>query len=71
MKVVALGVVVGLLAALGLARLTVSLLYGVGAADPVIYLAVTSLLLSVALAGCLVPAARAIGLQPAVVLRND
>jgi putative ABC transport system permease protein len=71
MKVVALGVVAGLLAALGLARLTASLLFGVGAADPVIYLAVTSLLMAVALAGCLVPAMRAIGLQPAVVLRNE
>jgi putative ABC transport system permease protein len=71
MKVVGLGVVVGLLAALGLTRLTASLLFGVGAADPVIYLGVITLLMAVALAGCLVPAARAIGLQPAVVLRND
>ena len=71
MKVVGLGVVIGLTVALGLAQLMTSLLFGVHAADPRIYLAVSTLLLSVALAGCLIPALRAVQVQPAVVLRNE
>ena len=71
MKVVGLGVVIGLAVALGLAQLMTSLLFGVHAADPRIYLAVSALLLSVAMAGCLIPAIRAVQVQPAVVLRNE
>jgi predicted permease len=71
MRVVAIGVVIGLVAAFGLARLMASLLFGVQAGDPLIYLSVSALLLTVALAGCLLPAIRAVGLQPAVVLRNE
>jgi putative ABC transport system permease protein len=71
MTVVAGGVVVGLLTALMLTRLMSSLLFGVSAADPVTFVGVSAILLGVALAACFVPAARAIGLQPAVVLRNE
>lgn len=71
MQVVAAGVVVGLLAAFGVARLMSSLLFGVQATDPLIYFVVSMLLLAVAFVGCLLPAVRAIGLQPAAVLRND
>jgi putative ABC transport system permease protein len=71
MTVVITGVVAGLLAAVGLARLMSSLLYGVRAIDPLIYLSVSALLLTVALVGCLVPAIRALALQPATVLRNE
>ena len=53
------------------ARLMSSLLFGVQPNDPLIYFFVGMLLLTVALAGCLLPAVRALGLQPAVVLRND
>ena len=48
-----------------------SLLFGVQPGDPLIYLSVSALLLTIALAGCLLPALRAIGLQPAAVLRNE
>ena len=71
MRVVAIGVVIGQVAAFGLARLMASLLFGVQAGDPLIYLSVSALLLTVALVGCLLPALRAVGLQPAVVLRNE
>lgn len=71
MKVVASGVVVGLLTALVLTRLTSSLLFGIGAADAFTFVVVTILLMAVALAACFVPARRAIGLPPAVVLRNE
>jgi len=71
MKVVALGVAVGLATALGLAQLMASLLFGVAAADPRIYLGVGALLLTAAMAACLIPAVRAVRIQPAVVLRNE
>ena len=48
-----------------------SLLFGVGAADAVTYAAVAALMLGVALAACFVPARRAIGVEPAAVLRNE
>jgi putative ABC transport system permease protein len=71
MKVVVLGVAIGLLTAFGLARLAASLLFGVGAADPFIFTAVSAVLLTVALAACVVPARRAIRVQPAAILRSE
>ncbi len=71
MKVVGSGVVVGLLIAAAVAQLASSLLFGVGAADRFTFAAVGVLMLAVALAACFVPARRAIGVEPAVVLRNE
>jgi putative ABC transport system permease protein len=71
MKVVASGVVIGVLAALALTRLMASLVFGVGVADAFTFVWVSSLLLMMALVACFVPARRAIGMQPAVVLRNE
>jgi putative ABC transport system permease protein len=71
MRVVTAGVVVGLLAAFGLTRLMSSLLFGVGAADVFTFTAVGAVLMIVALAACVVPARHAVGIQPAVVLRNE
>ena len=65
------GIVVGLLAALLMARLMSRLLFGVGAADLFTFGAVSLLMLSAALAACVAPARRALGLQPAVLLRNE
>jgi putative ABC transport system permease protein len=48
-----------------------SLLFEVGAADAPTYVFVSLLLLVVALIACALPARRAVGLQPAVVLRNE
>jgi putative ABC transport system permease protein len=48
-----------------------SLLFGVGAADASTFAIVTILMLGVALAACFVPAKRAVGVEPAAVLRND
>jgi putative ABC transport system permease protein len=71
MTVVAGGVVLGLLAAFGLTRLMSSLLFGVGAADPLTFAAVAAVLLTVALTASFVPARRAVAVQPAEVLRNE
>lgn len=64
------GLLVGLAAALALARLIRSQLYGVGAADPLTYASVTLLLLAVAAAACLVPALRATKVEPLVALED-
>jgi putative ABC transport system permease protein len=71
MLVVVTGVLVGAALAFAATRLMASLLFGVGAADPRTFTAVSALMLTVALLACAVPAWRAMGVQPAVVLRND
>jgi putative ABC transport system permease protein len=71
MKVVTAGVAIGLLTAAVLARLMASLLFGVGANDGSTFGAVAVLLLGAALLACLVPARRALGIPPAVLLRAE
>jgi putative ABC transport system permease protein len=71
MRVVSIGVVVGVLTALGVTRLMSSLLFGVGAADAVTFVAAGALLLTVALLACFVPARRGVKAQAAMILRNE
>jgi len=71
MKLVALGVAAGLLVSVALARLTSSLLFEVRPADPFVLTGVSVLLLTVALAACLVPAVRGTRVPPADLLRNE
>ena len=65
------GVVVGVAAALALARLVKSMLYGVQPWDPVTLAAGAFLLLAVALAASWIPACRAAGVQPMDALRHE
>lgn len=71
MTTVVLGLAVGVLAALALARTLTGLLFDVSATDPVTYLGVAALLALVAAAACLIPAARATRVEPATVLREE
>jgi putative ABC transport system permease protein len=66
-----IGVLIGLAAAFYLTRFMASLLYGIHAADPAVYIAVSLLLLGVALAASFVPALRAARVDPIVALRCE
>jgi predicted permease len=71
MRLVALGLVLGLIGSLALGRLVSSMLYGVGARDPLTLAVVTALLALVAAAGCFFPARRATKVDPMIALRYE
>lgn len=65
------GVAAGLIAALLLARLMESLLFGVSPLDPLTFATVPTILTLIALAACYLPARRAARIDPTVALRRD
>ncbi len=71
MTLAGLGVAFGLIVALGVTRLTKSLLFGVSATDPLTLLGAVLLLVSVALLACWLPARRATKVDPLTALRHD
>lgn len=70
-KLALIGTVVGLLAALGLTRLMANLLYGVRPGDPLTFIAVPAILISVALLASYLPAHRATKVDPMTSLRYE
>ncbi|HKE28755.1 MAG TPA: ABC transporter permease [Bryobacteraceae bacterium] len=70
-RLIAGGVITGAVAALLLSRVLRSFLFGVGAADPITFLAVGCLFAAVALAACWVPVHRAASVDPIEALRYE
>jgi predicted permease len=71
MSLAGLGLVIGLAAAAALSRLFQSYLYGMRALDPLTFVAVPLVLMTIALVAVLVPARRAARIAPSVALRHE
>ena len=71
MSLMAIGIIVGLVGAVGVGRVLVSILYNVRALDPAAVATAVFSLLTVALIACCVPARRATRVDPIVALRTE
>jgi predicted permease len=71
LAIVLIGIVLGLVAAAGMARLVGKFLVGVPPSDPLTYSAAALVLALVALLACYIPARRAMHVDPMVALRHE
>ena len=70
-RLATVGLALGLFGAFALTRSLRALLFGVGVHDPTTIVAATLLLLATALLACLVPAMRAVRVDPSQAFRTD
>nr|ADC36034.1 hypothetical protein [uncultured bacterium 270] len=66
-----IGLTIGIAGALGVSKLLSSVLFQTGSRDPILLMAIISLLIGVSTAACVWPARRATRLDPVSALRND
>jgi predicted permease len=71
MTLALIGVIAGLAGAFALTRVIANLLFGVGASDPLTFIAISLLLIFVSLIACYLPARRAARLNPTVALTEN
>ena len=71
MRLVGLGIGIGLASALVLSRVIKGMLFSVSAADPLTYVLISFLLVGVTLLATWVPARRATRVDPAIALREE
>ena len=71
MRIVLIGLAVGMIGAVGLSRLLQGFLFEIKPSDPTTFVAVSFILLAVALFACWLPARRAARVDPMVALRME
>jgi ABC-type antimicrobial peptide transport system permease subunit len=71
LRYLVIGLSTGLVLSLGFARLLAFILYGVEPFDPMTFSVVSAVLLATALVAALLPARRALAVDPIVVLRYE
>ena len=71
LRLSALGVVIGLVGALGMTGVLQTMLVGVTATDPLTFVSIAALFVAVATLACWIPARRAAGLDPNVALNRE
>ncbi len=71
LRLIAIGLAIGLCAAFGAARLLSPLLYGIGTNDPATMVAVALGLATIALSACYLPATKAMRVDPSTALRYE
>jgi putative ABC transport system permease protein len=71
LKLALIGVGIGIIGALVLTRFLASLLFGVKPTDPLTFIAVSLILIAVALLACYIPARRAAKVDPIIALRYE
>lgn len=71
LKLVLIGVVIGLTTAFAVTRVMSNLLFGVSATDPPIFVTVPLLFIGVAMVASYLPARRALKVDPIIALRNE
>jgi putative ABC transport system permease protein len=69
LRLVAFGLVIGLVAAFVLTRVMASLLFGISATDPLTFISISLVLLAVAILASYIPALRATRVDPIIALR--
>jgi putative ABC transport system permease protein len=71
MHPILIGGIIGMLLAAAVSRVLSGMLFGLSAHDPIAFIGVPCFLLAVAVIACLIPARRAVRVDPMVALRCE